>query len=194
MKDQFIYIIVSQTGTVLSRALKVIMGTPYNHVSLSLDEDLRQMYSFGRLHPYNPVVGGFVQENPFEGTFARFPSTQAKILRLKVSADTYMRIKLLIRQFSANAKDYGYNYLGLFVGAATHSHIQRTNRYFCSEFVKYILENTGAIKPTDLPEATHPLHFLSLNNAEEIYSGRLQDFPPPRKNHNVQVEHSVGYS
>ena len=194
MGDTYVYIIVSQTGTMLSRALKLAMGTQYNHASISLDKELRQMYSFGRLNPYNPVIGGFVQENPFEGTFARFPGTQAKILRLKVSTETYQKMRQLIKQFAANPKDYGYNYIGLFMGAATHANMQRKNHYFCSEFVRYILEESGAMEKADLPEAIHPQHFLSLTNAEEIYDGRLQDYGPSSKNKNVQLEHSAGYS
>ena len=49
-----IFIVISQTGTVLSRILKRITGAEYNHASLSLSPDLKKMYSFGRRHPYNP--------------------------------------------------------------------------------------------------------------------------------------------
>ena len=72
-----IYIVASQTGTVPSRLIKRVTRARFNHVSISLDEQLDTMYSFARRHPYNPVWGGYVKESPLTGTFARFPKTQA---------------------------------------------------------------------------------------------------------------------
>ena len=70
-----IFIVITQTGTMLSRILKRITGAEYNHASLSLSQDLTRMYSFGRRHPYNPFWGGFVIESPHAGTFRRFSDT-----------------------------------------------------------------------------------------------------------------------
>lgn len=41
-----IYIVLSQTGTVLSRVLRLFTRAEYNHVSIALDENLDYMYSF----------------------------------------------------------------------------------------------------------------------------------------------------
>jgi hypothetical protein len=73
--SQTIYIVISQTGTALSRILKFVTGAKYNHASISLVPDLSTMYSFGRLHPRNPFLGGFVVESPHSGTFKRFSGT-----------------------------------------------------------------------------------------------------------------------
>ena len=72
-----IYIVVTQTGTVLSRILKIVTKAEYNHVSISLDPSLDQMYSFGRKNAYNPIWGGMVQECPKWGTFKRISGTMA---------------------------------------------------------------------------------------------------------------------
>ena len=61
-QNKQLYIVISQTGTLLSRILKQITGAEYNHASISLSRDLERMYSFGRRHPYNPFWGGFVIE------------------------------------------------------------------------------------------------------------------------------------
>ena len=47
-----IYFILTDTGTILSRIVKFFMKDEYAHISLSLDKDLNNMYSFGRLNPY----------------------------------------------------------------------------------------------------------------------------------------------
>ena len=84
-----IFIVITQTGTMLSRILKRITGAEYNHASLSLSQDLTRMYSFGRRHPYNPFWGGFVIESPHAGTFRRFSDTTAIILLWKRSNRYY---------------------------------------------------------------------------------------------------------
>lgn len=72
-QNRQLYIVISQTGTLLSRILKQITGAEYNHASISLSRDLERMYSFGRRHPYNPFLGGFVIESPRTGTSSVFP-------------------------------------------------------------------------------------------------------------------------
>ena len=67
-----IYIVLTYTGTVLSKIIKLYTHCEFSHVSISLDKNLEHMYSFGRLNPYNPFKGGFVQEPVDKGTFRRF--------------------------------------------------------------------------------------------------------------------------
>ena len=57
-----IYIVLSFTGTILSRIVRFYTRKEYSHVSIALDENLDEMYSFGRLNPYNAFIGGFVHE------------------------------------------------------------------------------------------------------------------------------------
>ena len=78
-QNKQLYIVISQTGTLLSRILKQITGAEYNHASISLSRDLERMYSFGRRHPYNPFWGGFVIESPRTDTFKRFSETSEGI-------------------------------------------------------------------------------------------------------------------
>ena len=96
MEDKSIYIILSQTGTMFSKALKFFTGAEYNHASISLSPTLNKMYSFGRLNPYNPFIGGFVQEGKDIGTFKRFSKTKAMVLEIKINCDQYEKIKFMI--------------------------------------------------------------------------------------------------
>ena len=43
-----IYIILTFTGTALSRIIKLTTRVEFAHVSIALDEELKEMYSFGR--------------------------------------------------------------------------------------------------------------------------------------------------
>ena len=84
MEFKKIYIVISQTGTMLSKIVRLYTGDTYNHASIALDKELRQMYSFGRINPYNPVIGGFVKESPNSGTFKRFYNTDIAIIELEI--------------------------------------------------------------------------------------------------------------
>ena len=77
-----IYIVVTHTGTILSRIVHSYTKDEFSHVSISLDKELKEMYSFGRLNPYNAFWGGFVHEHIDKGTFKRFYNTRAKVFSL----------------------------------------------------------------------------------------------------------------
>ena len=80
-----VYVVITQTGTILSRILKLITGDEYNHVSVSVDPRLETMYSFGRKNPYYPFWGGYVEESINKGTFKRFSNTDAMVLAISVN-------------------------------------------------------------------------------------------------------------
>ena len=45
-----IYIILTHTGTMLSKIIKKYTKDEFSHVSIALDKELNRMYSFGRLN------------------------------------------------------------------------------------------------------------------------------------------------
>lgn len=44
-----VYIVLTNTGTFLSRIVNVYTRKEFSHVSISLDENLNYMYSFGSI-------------------------------------------------------------------------------------------------------------------------------------------------
>ena len=168
-----IYIVLSYTGTILSRIIKLYTRKEYSHVSISLDKDLKHMYSFGRLNPYNPFIGGFVQESPDFGTFKRFKNTKTKIYSMEVSDEDYEIIKETIENISDNRKNYKFNVMGL-ITLMGHYHLKRERCFYCAEFVKYVLNSSNL--ELDLPELIKPDDFQSVNGMDVIYIGRLRDY------------------
>lgn len=168
-----IYIVLTYTGTLLSRIVKLYTKKMYCHSSISLDENLKEMYSFGRLHPYNAFVGGFVHERINEGTFRRFINTRAHIIWIEVTDEQYEKMKRTIEYIKLNRKIYKFNILGLFLVSL---HMRRIkNRYFyCSEFVKYVLQSAGVGK--ELPEIIKPEDFMKLPDANTKYEGLLRSY------------------
>ena len=89
MKQQYIYLVFTKTGTWLSRTLNFFENSDYIYVSLGLDNPLNNLYSFGRTNPSNPFSGGFVVEDLSEGIYKRFEDTSLCIYRLKVTEKQY---------------------------------------------------------------------------------------------------------
>ena len=105
-----IYIILTYTGTILSRVVKAYTGAEYSHVSIGLDANLKMMYSFGRLNPYNPFIGGFVHEGINIGTFKRFKNTQTAVYSIIISDEQYNRLAQTIHKVETTSKKYKFNF------------------------------------------------------------------------------------
>ena len=168
-----IYIILAHTGTVLSRLIKLYTKTKYTHSSIALEKDLKCMYSFGRLNPYNPFWGGFVIEGKDVGTFKRFKNTYVGVFSMQVTDEQYENIKKEIEGFNREKKKYKFNILGMFL-TSINVKLKRENYFYCAEFVKYILQtqNIG----TNLPDIIKPNDFTKLENITQIYEGKLHDY------------------
>lgn len=174
-----IYIVLTHTGTILSKIIKEFTKDEFTHSSISLDIELKEMYSFGRLNPYNPFWGGFVHEYLNKGTFKRFYKTKAKIYALEITEEQYQNIKNMINQIEQEKENYKFNIMGLFA-AGFHKKIGKEHSFYCAEFVKYVIEKAD-IK-TYLPEVVKPEDFKNINGLNEIYEGLLRKYKPKKKN------------
>lgn len=172
-----IYIVLTHTGTILSQIIKKYTKDEFSHASISLDIDLNEMYSFGRLNPYNAFWGGFIHEYINKGTFKRFYNTRAQIYSLEITEEQYDEVKNIIKQIQENKKIYKFNTLGLFA-VGFHKRIKKENSFYCAEFVKYILEKAKI--DTKLPEAVRPEDFKNIEGLQEIYSGLLRKYKSPQ--------------
>lgn len=168
-----IYIVLTYTGTILSKLIKIYTKNEFSHVSISLDKDLNKMYSFGRLNPYNPFIGGFVHEHLDSGTFRRFKKTKTQIYYLEISDKQYSELETILLNFKEKRKQYTFNVIGLFA-VSIKLKIKVKKVFYCAEFVKYVLDKSN-IK-TELPDIIKPEDFKNLKGIKEIYNGILNDY------------------
>ncbi|MBE6729725.1 MAG: hypothetical protein E7568_05790 [Ruminococcaceae bacterium] len=169
-----LYIVLTQTGTVFSRILKCIYKREYNHASISIDDSMEPMFSFGRLKPYNAFKGGFVKESVNWGTFKRFYKTTAKILCVKVDQRTFEGVSKTLENFWLNRKNCKYNYRGLFFGFFG-KYKAFNNCFYCSEFIKEVLVKNGISGCEKLPDIIHPSDFTIIPHTV-IYEGILREY------------------
>ncbi len=173
-----IYIVLTYTGTMLAKIIKQFTGNEFAHVSIALDKNLDFMYSFGRLNPYNPFIGGFVHEHIQYGTFKRFKNTTSRIYALQIEDEQYEKLKKLIFKIQDNRKEYSFNVLGLFA-AGIHIRLKYKKSFYCAEFVKYVLDKSKV--NNNLPDPIKPEDFKELRNAKVIYNGLLRDYTVPER-------------
>lgn len=185
-----IYILLTYTGTILSRIIKGYTKAEFSHVSISLDKKLTQMYSFGRLNAYNPFIGGFIHEQIDKGTFKRFKNTKSKVYSLEITDEQYDIIRITINAFEASKKEYKFNILGLFA-AGFNIRVKRKKSLYCAEFVKHVLE-TAKVK-VDLPQIIKPEHFKNIKGLKLVYNGKLKNYKLEKQNVAEELKNLIVY-
>ena len=175
-----VYIMLTDTGTFFTKSIKKYTKAPYNHASIAFDSDLQELYSFGRKKPNNPINGGFVKEDIFEGTYSKYPETTCVIYRIEVSDRDVEKMKRVINVFKKNKNKFLYNLLGL-VGVSLNEPVEFSNSYFCSQFVAEILHRSGIRLWDKLPALITPDDFRNNPRFQPVYEGRLFDYEPVKR-------------
>ena len=174
------YVVLCKTGTILSRAISRVTGDWYTHASISLDDDLRTMYSFGRLWAHNPWIGGFVKESVAYGTMRRFRQADTLVMRVEVDDAKYAQIVQHLTTMYAERKKYKYNYWGLLLSRwNVRLRCKSPKRFYCSEFVNELLERFGIIEYGELGAVVRPMDLLRLSfngQGKIVYRGALCEF------------------
>ncbi|MFC4402787.1 hypothetical protein [Gracilibacillus xinjiangensis] len=169
MKKRKVYLLFTDTGTFLSRIINLFTKSSLNHASISFDEAMTEVYSFGRRQPYNPLSGGFVKENvraPF------FRKATCAIYQLSITEETYERLLDRVKRMEKETDHYRYNLLGL-IGVLLNLEWQRERAFFCSEFVATMLREAGIYTDTKPACLTKPQDLKEWHELTLIYHGDL---------------------
>ncbi|HRU97039.1 hypothetical protein [Ruminococcus sp. XPD3002] len=172
--EEYIYLIVAQTGTRPARFFRFITKKPYNHVSLSGDVSLSEMYSFCRTYQPFPLPATFNKEIVGKGTLGKYDFIPCEIYRISVTGEQKKEYDRIIRHFSDNRNIYSYNVLGLL---AVYLNIEwnRKKSFVCSQFVAYTMDKIGI--PLEKPFCLYkPDDFRKFPGATLVYSGELNSF------------------
>lgn len=167
-----IFVILTQTGTMPAKIIKLITKAPYNHTSITSDEELLDLYSFCRKHKMTPLPAGFVNEWEI-GVFDMFNIIPCEVYQFDVTKEQFEKYQEIISHFKSESQLYSYNVLGLFA-LAFGIPVHRKNHFICSQFVAHILteckianfyKDLCLVKPDD---------FRYLKNAKLIFKGDMK--------------------
>lgn len=154
-QQRYIYIVLSDTGSLLSRMIRLYTKNKLNHVSIAFDKELNEVYSFGRKCPHNLFVSGFTQED-MRGVL--FKDAKFKVFRYAVSETQYLKIRDIMERFKKDEPLYKYNFLGL-LGVMFNRPVERDHAFFCSQFVAHVLEQAGVQLMSQCAALTTPSDF-----------------------------------
>ncbi|NMB30269.1 MAG: hypothetical protein GX988_02345 [Clostridiales bacterium] len=176
IKDEYaLYLVLTQTGTRVSRLIKFYTRAPFNHVSVSNDERLANMFSFARQNAPKLFPAGFTKENVADGVFAMYSSVPCVIYKIPVTYEQYTRFNSLIEKFNNDKKLYKYNLLG-FITMMFNIPIKPKHSFMCSQFVAYILQEAGIINFNKRLSLVKPDDFRHMDNLQLIYSGDIKEY------------------
>ncbi|PLR91967.1 hypothetical protein [Bacillus sp. T33-2] len=172
MKKKKVYVLLTDTGTMFTRMIKLCTRKPFNHASIGFDTELAEVYSFGRKTPRNPFIGGFVKENVKSGLFI---GAGCAIYSCTLSECQYKKMYQKVKKLEEQKLQLKYNFLGL-IAVLLKLKFHRKNAFFCSQFVATILHESGlplVHKPLCLV-TPHDLTTISI--FELVYRGKLSSY------------------
>jgi len=174
--EKYIYVVISRTPTFTGKMVRKLLKAKYNHASISLDENLSQMYSFCRFSISNPLVGGIVRESAFTLTIGLDRDVPIKVYRIPVTMEKFQLISKFIDDTYNDAEVYYYNFLQA-IGIISNKKHNVYKTYICSEFVIEALIQ-GGIKLTSVePYQITPTDICGIMGQFIYYSGNLNDYP-----------------
>lgn len=157
---------ISKTDTGIGNLIRKVSGYPYNHVSMTLDENFHRWVSFARFHQDTALYGGFIVE-PSERFLAKGQTIDIRVFALDLTPGRYTELKQLFSKAGTPDNGYIYNYLELLtLSIGIKCPIQKA--YSCLGFSNAVM-GTDFRSIRDLDRQLTPHLF---------YSGTLNDLAP----------------
>ena len=169
-----VYILLSRTGTVPSKAIHLFTRKKYTHASISILPAVDKFYSYGRRRLHNIFVGGFISEDINNGVFARFSEGDCELFALDISNESYHKIEKLLTFYIDNYDKCTYNFkaiVPMYIGIEQKLKLKMT----CSQFVATLLDFSGACVLPRHRSLMHPVDFLKIKEMRSIYKGKIKN-------------------
>ena len=141
MEQTYLYVVFSSTPNKMGAMIRRITGTPYNHVSIALDENLSQMYSFARRFYHTPFYGGFVKES-VSRYHINGKTADIRVCRIPITSDQSSTLDALLKEMLSRQDTYLYNHLSALT-VPFRRRVSIQDAYICVDFVVDILHSVG---------------------------------------------------
>ena len=167
-------------------------GYRYSHASISIGKELRhrQMMSFSRKH-INKVFSPCLQyEDINRGMFAYYKNeTEIVVAELKVPPERFDEVHRNMLADYRKREQLSFNYLGLLGHLFRGKGLAMRNKFFCSQWVAKILEESAVhlFKDKSLYDVK-PNDFYIRLREYIIYEGPLVEYPHYSHNEENAIE------
>lgn len=169
-----IYIMLTQTGTLVSKTIKLYTRAKYNHASIGIDPRMKIFYSFARRVRYFPLIGGFITEVVDEGLFKKYEDCECVIYSIQVNDVAYRKFCRILNKYRKNPGRYKYNLLGFF-GVVFNVPFSYENRNTCAEFVAKMLHESGIYSFRKKFSLVRPDEIQQIPILRLVYEGKIKD-------------------
>ena len=186
-----IYILLTRSGTLLSKLVYAVTGASYTHASMAFDEELDCLYSSTRKNGYTMFPAGPSKEYLNKGVFRLRGDAPCALYALEVTDEAYVRARRRAEHMMARGELYRFNTLGLIL-CALHIRWQRRRHYFCSQFVSEVLQKSGALELPKPSTLMHPSDYAELPELRCLYRGTLAGLPQRQSMEMGEVESVMG--
>ena len=186
-----IYILLTRSGTLLSKLVYAVTGASYTHASMAFDEELNCLYSSTRKNGYTMFPAGPSKEYLNKGVFRLRGDAPCALYALDVTDEAYVRARRRAEHMMARGELYRFNTLGLIL-CALHIRWQRRRHYFCSQFVSEVLQKSGALELPKPSTLMHPSDYAELPELRCLYRGTLAGLPQRQSMELGEVESVMG--
>lgn len=174
-KNCALFLVLTQTGTLFSRALKHKTKSAYNHSSISFDPELHRMYSFGRVIRRSMFPAGMVHELPDRNVYQLFPETKCAIYEIKVTEEQYKEASEFVKNMWRKRRRMTYNVPGVVTANFNH-YPNFPNAYYCTQFVALVLQHIGVEFTDKSYREVQVVDFMESKAFHLIYQGELRDY------------------
>ena len=163
-----VYIVLFSNDTKFGRLIKKMTGQNYSHAVISLDSSLNNMYSFSTI-PFNHSLlssDGFVRESIWSPMYES--NKFFTVMVTFTDKEGLNKINNKIESFKRNYTKQKYNDIGLIKYYLNFKDTKdrdenKKQRWFCSEFVTYILKSGNIEGFEDILQSPQDLTTLTPN-------------------------------
>jgi len=170
MPERTVYILLTRSGTWFSRLIHLATQDDYTHASIGLDGPDGPFYSFARKYRHLALPAGLVEEQA--AVYRR--NVPCCLYELRVSGETYLRLRRRLRSMYAQREEYHYSVLGV-LACWFNLSLCRRHHYFCSQFVAGLLEDCGAMELPKPPTLLRPSDFCGMKGLRPVHRGLLEE-------------------
>lgn len=103
-----IYILLTRSGTLLSKLVYAATGASYTHASMAFDADLSCLYSSTRKNGYTMFPAGPSKEYLNKGVFRLRDNAPCALYALEVSDEAYSHALHRAEEFMRHSEEYSF--------------------------------------------------------------------------------------
>ena len=183
---KYVYILLSATPSKFGKLIRCALNERYNHMSIALDNEFKELYSFARKKNHLPLEAGFVIEDYYRFSLCKEVPINCRVYKIPLKEEQYEKLLISIDKVR-NDTSYVYNlFSALSFPIFKGFYVKKA--FTCVGFVAFLLNNAG-FKLRKKPWKYSPNSLGIELEPYLYYVGELADFNNFKENSNVNYSY-----